>query len=90
MMLGQFVILDVAATTRQFKGLFQGGQFAGFVESKRRSEFYVTETFYDRGHHGQRTDILAIYDKTQLRPVAEVILPGGKRALMMPGPASNN
>ncbi len=84
MLLGQFVILDVAAESKQFKGLFQGGQLASFVESQKRSEFYVAESFYDRGHHGQRKDVLTIYDKSQLKPKAEIILPGEKRALMVP------
>lgn len=84
MLLGQFVVLDLAANTRQFKGLFQGGQLASFVESKRRSEFYVAETFYSRGHKGKRTDVLTIYDKAQLLPKAEVILPGEKRAIITP------
>lgn len=84
MLLGQFVILDVAAQTRQFKGLFQGAQLASFTESKRRSEFYVAETFYTRGHHGKRTDVLTVYDKVQLSPKTEIILPAGKRALITP------
>ena len=83
-MLGQFVLLDVAAESKQFKGLFQGGLLASFAESKQRSEFYVAESFYTRGHRGERTDVLSIYDKTQLSPKAEVILPGNKRALITP------
>lgn len=81
---GKYIILDVAATSHQHKGQFQAAQLASFAESKRRSELYVAETFYARGGRGERTDVLTVYEKTQLKPVAEVILPDKKRALMVP------
>lgn len=81
---GKYIILDVAASSHQHKGQFQGAQLASFAESKRRSELYVAETFYARGGRGKRTDVLTIYEKTNLKSIAEVILPGEKRALMAP------
>jgi methylamine dehydrogenase heavy chain len=85
---GRFIVLDLAADYGQHKGAFQGSQLANFVESRRRSELYVTETVYARGTRGERTDLLTIYEKVHLTPVAEVVLPGGKRALMVPRKAS--
>ncbi len=40
-----------------------------------RGEFYAAETYFSRGVHGERTDIVAIYDYANLRPVAEVEIP---------------
>ena len=84
MEIGKYIVLDLAATSHQYKGVFQGAKGAGFVESKQRSELYVAETVYARGSHGKRTDVLTIYEKRHLTPIAEVILPGEKRALMVP------
>ena len=82
--LGKYVILDVGATSSQHKGQFQGALLSGFVESKKRSELYVAETFYARVGWGKRTDVITIYEKSNLKPIAEIILPGEKRALMIP------
>jgi len=41
----------------------------------RRSEIYAIETHYSRGSRGERSDVLTIYDKASLAPVAEVLLP---------------
>jgi len=84
MEIGKYIVLDLAATSHQYKGVFQGAKDAAFVESKQRSELYVAETVYARGSHGQRTDVLTIYEKVNLTPIAEIILPGEKRALMVP------
>jgi len=46
----------------------------------RRSEIYVIETHYSRGSRGERSDVLTIYDKASLAPIAEVAIPP-KRAL---------
>jgi methylamine dehydrogenase heavy chain len=46
----------------------------------RRSEIYAIETHYSRGSRGERSDVLTIYDKGSLAPVAEVLLPP-KRAI---------
>ncbi len=41
----------------------------------RRSEIYVIETHYSRGSRGERSDVLTIYDKASLAPIAEVAIP---------------
>ncbi len=40
-----------------------------------RGEFYAAESYYSRGVHGDRTDLVAIYDYANLRPVAEIEIP---------------
>jgi methylamine dehydrogenase heavy chain len=45
------------------------------LQPKRRSEIYVIETHYSRGSRGERSDVLTIYGKASLAPVAEIVLP---------------
>jgi methylamine dehydrogenase heavy chain len=40
-----------------------------------RKEFYAAESYYARGVHGDRTDLLTIYDYENLSPIAEVEIP---------------
>ncbi len=76
---GKVVIVDVAAKNRNYKGSLPAGQFASFLASSKRPELYVAETVYSRRVRGERTDLLTIYDKENLTPIDEIILPGGKR-----------
>ena len=40
-----------------------------------RREFYAAESYLSRGVYGERTDIVAIYDYENLRPIAEIQIP---------------
>lgn len=40
-----------------------------------RNEVYVVESFYSRGHRGQRTDVVTIYDATSLSALGDVEIP---------------
>ena len=40
-----------------------------------RKEFYAAESYYSRGVHGDRTDLLTIYDYQNLSPIAEIEIP---------------
>ena len=40
-----------------------------------RGEFYAAESYYSRGVHGERTDLVAIYDYANLSPIAEIEIP---------------
>ncbi len=84
MVLGSYIIIDVAAKTDQVKGQFQGAQFAGFAWSKKRAEFYVAESYYANVGYGQRSDLVTIYEQVNLRPTGRISLPGNKRAFMTP------
>ncbi|MFT5350859.1 MAG: methylamine dehydrogenase heavy chain [Planctomycetota bacterium] len=83
---GKVIILDAEKGTRneQFKGMFNASFIASIAPAKTRSEIYVYETFYTRGNRGTRTDVVTIYDKATLSPIDEIIIPGGKRASMLP------
>lgn len=56
-------------------GMVTTGLVAGVGTSPDKKELYVTETFYSRGSRGERTDVLTIYDTSELKPIGEVILP---------------
>ena len=76
---GKVVIVDVTAENRHYKGSLPVGQFGSFLPSAKRSELYAAETFYSRRLRGERTDVITVYDKVNLSPIAEIPLPGGKR-----------
>jgi methylamine dehydrogenase heavy chain len=50
-----------------------------------RKEFYAAESYFARGVHGQRTDLVTIYDYDNLSPVAEVIIPNHMARLAVRG-----
>lgn len=86
MMDGKYILLnpDGATLRDQVKGMFNAAFVGQFAESATRPEVYVSETYYSRVNRGQRTDVVTVYDKTTLRPVAEITLPGGKRSGNLP------
>lgn len=86
MLNGKTVILDADAATipQQNKGMFNSSLVAQIIQSTRRPEIYVTETYYSRGTRGTRTDVVTIYDKQTLTAVDEVILPNNNRAMVLP------
>ena len=80
---GKVVVLDVAADSRNYKGSIPSGQFPSFIAASTRPELYVAETVYSRRVRGKRTDLLTIYDKENLAPIAEILLPDGKRGQLV-------
>jgi len=80
---GKVVVVDVAAENRNYKGSLGVGQFGSFLPSSTRSELYAAETFYSRRLRGERTDVITVYDKVNLSPIAEIALPGGKRGQLV-------
>jgi methylamine dehydrogenase heavy chain len=69
-----------------------GSPGVGFVISplfaRDRPEIYLAETYFSRGVRGERTDVLTVYDRRTLAPLAEIPLPA-KRAEYFPGNAAN-
>jgi methylamine dehydrogenase heavy chain len=55
-------------------GQLTNGSFGSFSISADRSTLYDATTFFSRGDHGTRTDVLEYYDTTTLKPRAETIL----------------
>ncbi|MBT7953313.1 MAG: amine dehydrogenase [Gammaproteobacteria bacterium] len=86
MLNGKVIILDAEQETRngQFKGTYDTSLIAAVAIAKTRPEMYVYETFYTRGNRGARTDVVTIYDKASLNVLDEIIIPGGKRAQLLP------
>lgn len=80
---GKVVIADVGSQADHHRGAIGAAQFGLFAAAKSRPELYVVDTFYSRGHRGERTDVLTIYDKASLAPIGEVVLPGAKRAQVL-------
>ena len=87
MMDGKMILLDADADTlaTRMKGMFNNAFVGAFTAATTRPELYVAETFYERINRGKRTDVVTIYDKSTLAPTGEIVLPGEKRAGMMPG-----
>ncbi len=82
---GKVIVLDANsdnAATR-YKGMFNGSFIPQFYQGKFESKMYIIETYHSRGNRGERTDVLTTYDKANLQPISEVILPP-KRASSMP------
>ena len=80
---GKVVIVDVASENRNYKGSVGVGQFGSFLASSTRPELYAAETFYSKRLRGERTDVITIYDKENLSPIDEIVLPGGKRGQLV-------
>lgn len=77
---GKVVIANVGDETQHHRGSVGAAQFGYFAAAKTRPELYVVETFYARGHRGERTDVMTVYDRPTLKEIGEIVLPGGKRA----------
>lgn len=83
---GKVWVLDTAEDTvaRQVQGSFNVSMIGSVKQSASRAEIYATETFQTRGTRGERIDVLTIWDQENLSPVAEVVLPQGKRFMGLP------
>jgi len=84
---GKIFIVDVAAETRNFKGMIGAGMMGQFQPSRTGSELYTGQTILSRRTYGERTDLLIIFDKSTLQPIDEILLPT-KRQQMVTQPNS--
>jgi methylamine dehydrogenase heavy chain len=86
MLEGRVIVIDAAADTlaRQYKGMFNVSFMGNIAQATTRPELYATEIFYTRGTRGKRTDVLTIFDKSNLKAIGEVVLPGDKSFRGMP------
>ncbi|WP_219895022.1 amine dehydrogenase large subunit [Aquisediminimonas profunda] len=76
-------IVDVASDEAALKAQVQVGYWGQLLSSSTRPELYAAGTYYSRVTRGERTDAITIYDKATLKPIDEIILPGGKRGLLV-------
>ncbi len=61
-------------------GQVTNGSFGNFAISADRKQIIDATSFFSRGDHGVRTDVVEYYDTSTLNPTSETILPG-KRAM---------
>ena len=76
---GRGIVVDTASPASPIKGMVQIPQFGNVVISSTKKEIYTAETYYSRLTRGERTDVITVWDKITLAPIAEIVLPGGKR-----------
>jgi methylamine dehydrogenase heavy chain len=73
---------NVGSDSRDVKAELQAHDSATLLVADQRPELYVIDTVWSRGARGTRTDFITIYDKQTLNVAGEIVLPGGKRALI--------
>jgi methylamine dehydrogenase heavy chain len=73
---------NVGSDSREVKAELQAHDSATLLVAEQRPELYVIDTVWSRGARGARTDFITIYDKQTLNVAGEIVLPGGKRALI--------
>lgn len=61
--------------TFRILGQLSNGSFGVFTVSADGKTLYNATSFYSRGDHGTRTEVLEFYDPQSLLPTGEVILP---------------
>jgi len=80
-MLQKIWIMD--GETRKLLGTIFGGYECNFEISPDHREMYMIDTWYSRGWHGDRTDVVTIFDAHTLNAIGEIALPP-KRLLIVP------
>ncbi|MDH3439499.1 MAG: amine dehydrogenase [Gammaproteobacteria bacterium] len=82
---GKIIVVDADSDdpATRVKGMFDASFIAQMYQARTKSEIYIAETFYSRGTRGERTDVITIYDKVNLSPSGEVVIPP-KRISGMP------
>jgi methylamine dehydrogenase heavy chain len=80
-MLQKIWIMD--GETRKILGTVYGGYQGNFEISPDHHEMYMIDTYYSRGWHGDRTDVVTIFDAHTANVLGEVVIPP-KRLLIVP------
>jgi methylamine dehydrogenase heavy chain len=73
---------NVGSDSREVKAQLQARDSSTLLVADKRPEVYVADTVWSRGFRGVRTDFITVYDTHTLNPIGEIVLPGGKRALI--------
>ena len=64
------------AVSGEMQGLLSLSEHTPAVQpNPARKEFYAAESYYSRRFHGDRTDVMTVYDYENLSPIAEVEIP---------------
>ncbi len=74
---GKMILMDALEPkhSERIKGMVDKNLIGNFLAPKTRNEFYVVESFHERGSRGEKTDWLVIYDKQTLSPIKEIKWP---------------
>ena len=67
--------------TFAYLGQMSNGHFGSFAISADRKTLFNATTFFSRGDHGARIDVVEYYDTSTLIPRGETVLTGNKRAM---------
>ncbi|WP_395068987.1 amine dehydrogenase large subunit [Paraburkholderia silvatlantica] len=73
------------ADAKRLLGQIDAGSGAGFAISPDHKASYAATTYYARGSHGARTDVVEITDNTTLDHAGEIVIPP-KHAQHVPSP----
>ena len=65
---GKIIILDVTEKDhpKRMKGMLSKSMLGNFTQSAKRGEYYIIESFHERGSRGKKFDVLVTYDKQTL------------------------
>ncbi len=80
----KFELRNVGGDDLAVKGQLPGYESPTILVGSKRPELYIADTMWSRGNRGVRTDYITVYDKSTLRATGEIVLPGAKRALVVP------
>ncbi len=74
---GKVIILDVLETqpAKRIKGMVHKNLLGNFAQHEQRPEFYVLESFHERGWRGKKTDVFVVYDRSTLKIKQEILWP---------------
>ena len=75
--------------TKRFVGEIDAGFAPGFTISPDHKTSYVATTYFARGSHGARTDVVEIIDNTTLDVTGEIVIPA-KHGQTVPTPYLTN
>ncbi len=74
---GKVILMDTdeEKPNKQIKAITDKALLGGFLAPKKRDEFYIIESFHERGSRGPKKDYLVIYDKLTNKPIKEILWP---------------
>ena len=68
----------VDGANEKFLALMDGGYMARAAFSANQKEIFVSESYWERGTRGKRSDVITFYDARTLTDTGEVPLPAGR------------
>ncbi|WP_240946237.1 amine dehydrogenase large subunit [Pseudomaricurvus alkylphenolicus] len=74
---GKVIIMDIGEKEhpKRMKGTMSKAMLGSFTQSPKRGEYYIIESFHERGSRGKKFDVLVIYNKQTLEVQKEIMWP---------------